>query len=158
MTLRPATPSGPVARKPGTCTVALVLPASPLCSSPTRSAGARFDSGGDYAGPAEKPFGDVQLPLRLIVTRYEPVGMLNAATVSVAPSPRSTTLTFPVTAEPPIARSSATWPRLFALAAAMVFCSASVPAPREAQPATCTDTSADTSAATTSRRMPGAGC
>src|SRR5512135_3743828 len=117
-TLRPATPFTPVARRPATCTDACALPFSPAVSVGRRSTALRFEAGGAHDGPAENPFGDVQFGVCWIATRNSPIGRLNAATVTIAPSPRSTTRTLPVTAEPPMARNAATCPRLAADAAA----------------------------------------
>src|SRR3989442_10331458 len=91
---------------PATCTDASALP-SPFVSDGISAAGT-FPSGA-HAGPAEKPFGDEQLPLRWNATRYSPIGRFIAETSNVMPSPRSMTRTLPLTAEPR-PRSGATSP------------------------------------------------
>src|SRR5438477_13171530 len=68
-----------------------------------------FMPGGAHGGPAEKPFADEQLPLRLNDTRYWLGGRLEPETNIVIPSPRSITRTLPLVAEPR-PRSSATNP------------------------------------------------
>jgi len=65
--------------------------------------------GGAHGGPAEKPFGDEQLPFTLNDTRYWLGGRLDADTRTVTPSLRSMTRTLPRVAEP-MPRSSATTP------------------------------------------------
>src|SRR6476659_312373 len=115
-TLRPAIPSGPVACSPRTRISDSARDSEFAYCTSTRFSPRLPDEAGAHGAPAENPFGDVQFPRSWNTSRYALVWKLVTETSTLATSPRSSTRILPETAEPPIGRSTATWPISSALA------------------------------------------